>query len=150
MYHVLKPYLNDGCQFWDYLKCKYCDFSLLTRCKTPILHNILMGLNWHWSPITIIFQIYMYFKYKKFVRENEDILQYSGILFLSCAFGQPYVVCLVSKSVCFVFSCWDLPNYAHTPSLPLLMVVDSPWRVGLHWGGFAMFKPMLQELLNFE
>ncbi len=47
MYHVLKPYLNDGCQFWDYLKCKYCDFSLLIRCNTSMLHNILMGLNWH-------------------------------------------------------------------------------------------------------
>ncbi len=48
MYHVLKPYLSDGCQFWDYLKCKYCDFSLLTRCNTPTFHNTLMGLNWHY------------------------------------------------------------------------------------------------------
>lgn len=44
---------------------------------------------------------------------------------------------------------------AHPPSPPphpfaLLVPLESPWCVRVHQGGFIMFRPMVQKLLNFE
>jgi hypothetical protein len=43
---------------------------------------------------------------------------------------------------------WDLPN--HSAPDVLLVPLESPWWVWVHQDGSALFKPMVQELLNIE
>ncbi len=41
-------------------------------------------------------------------------------------------------------------NFSHWDLLDIFGTLESPWCIGVHWGGLVMFRLTMQELLNIE
>ncbi len=57
---------------------------------------------------------------------------------------------ILRKVVClFCLSHWDLPNHNIQP-ITCLILLERSWWIGVHQGGFIIFRPMVWESFNIE
>jgi hypothetical protein len=57
---------------------------------------------------------------------------------------------ILKKVVClFCLSHWDFPNHNIRP-ITCLILFERSWWVGVHQGGFIIFRPMVWESFNIE
>ncbi len=68
---------------------------------------------------------------------------------ISCHLPFFMAIYQLRKIIClFCLSHWDLPNHG-VIHCALGMLQSPQWWVGLHWGGgFIMFRPKVQKLMN--